>query len=347
MFYFLMAVNGNYISFFLVVALCLLSSIRSDFETDGIPIRIRYGETEIKRQLVLDDISILNRPQELLHVCSDICEGFHIFDASCSSDLCQYIQAYDRGSWSYTPSLSVDFMFKDSILNLTNADKTMWMNVPIGKGTYGQPEIKWISANFTSILPGLSIGRYCSIAPGVTFWLDWGVCQRRISTYPWHERSRAVYQGKSFTLRAFDARNDFCNERAPIAMAIGHDVWIAASAAILSGVKVGHGAVVGAFAVVYHDVAPYSIVTGNPAVHIGYRFEESVIEELLHIRWWDWSEDELDENMDVFHIDRDPEPFLERARQVMQRRKIQNASEVMTVTEVHESDDIARTNQDL
>ena len=46
---------------------------------------------------------------------------------------------------------------------------------------------------------------------------------------------------------------------------IGNDVWIGARAIILPGVHVGDGAVIGAGSVVTKDVAPYSIVAGNPA----------------------------------------------------------------------------------
>jgi maltose O-acetyltransferase len=48
-------------------------------------------------------------------------------------------------------------------------------------------------------------------------------------------------------------------------------VWIGYRAMILPGVRIGEGAVVGAGAVVTRDVAPYTIVAGNPARKIGER----------------------------------------------------------------------------
>lgn len=54
-------------------------------------------------------------------------------------------------------------------------------------------------------------------------------------------------------------------------VAIGDNVWICARAAILPGVTVGEGAVVGAGAVVTKDVEPWTIVGGNPAKIIGKR----------------------------------------------------------------------------
>ena len=58
---------------------------------------------------------------------------------------------------------------------------------------------------------------------------------------------------------------------------IQDDVWIGFGAVVLSGVTVGRGAIVGAGAVVHKDVAPYSVVTGNPANKVGMRFSENQI----------------------------------------------------------------------
>ncbi len=46
---------------------------------------------------------------------------------------------------------------------------------------------------------------------------------------------------------------------------IGNGAWIGAKAIILKGVTIGEGAIVGAGSVVTRDVAPYTIVAGNPA----------------------------------------------------------------------------------
>jgi serine acetyltransferase len=67
---------------------------------------------------------------------------------------------------------------------------------------------------------------------------------------------------------------------------------------IKEGITIGDGAVIGAGAVVTHDVKPYEVVGGIPARHIKYRFSEKQIEELLNIKWWDWDEKKIALNID-------------------------------------------------
>lgn len=81
---------------------------------------------------------------------------------------------------------------------------------------------------------------------------------------------------------------------------IGNDVWIAANVCICRGVKVGDGAVIGAGTVVTKDVPPYAIVVGNPAKVLKYRFEQQKIDELLAMQWWNWSDEKIKENFEIF-----------------------------------------------
>lgn len=74
---------------------------------------------------------------------------------------------------------------------------------------------------------------------------------------------------------------------------IGNDVWIGAKSTIMSGVKIGDGAIIGSTATVTKDVPPYAIVVGNPAKVVKYRFTENKIESLTKIAWWNWSEDKI------------------------------------------------------
>ncbi|RNL66169.1 hypothetical protein EFK50_00635 [Nocardioides marmoriginsengisoli] len=88
-------------------------------------------------------------------------------------------------------------------------------------------------------------------------------------------------------------------ERGPVQ--VGSDVWVGFEALIMSGVTIGHGAVVGARAVVASDVEPYSVVVGNPARHVKYRFDEPTREALLRICWWDWDKRKVAAHKDQIH----------------------------------------------
>jgi serine acetyltransferase len=63
----------------------------------------------------------------------------------------------------------------------------------------------------------------------------------------------------------------------------------------MSGVNIGHGAIVAAGALVTKDVEPYAVVGGNPAKHLKYRFDEQQIKDLLDIAWWNWEENKIRE----------------------------------------------------
>ena len=74
---------------------------------------------------------------------------------------------------------------------------------------------------------------------------------------------------------------------------VGNDVWIGANAVILTGAKIGDGAVVAAGAVVRGEVPPYAIVGGVPSRIIGYRFDDVTIARLLSVCWWNHPQDRI------------------------------------------------------
>lgn len=82
---------------------------------------------------------------------------------------------------------------------------------------------------------------------------------------------------------------------------IGNDVWIGTQSTILTGVTIGHGAIVAANSVVSSDVPPYAIVGGTPAKVLRYRFSEDVITRLLEIEWWNWDLEKIKQNKDLFY----------------------------------------------
>lgn len=154
-------------------------------------------------------------------------------------------------------------------------DNDRYSAFEVGDWTYGDPNV----VSFPNCSK-LKIGRYCSIAGGVTIFLggehrlDW------ITTYPF---SALTSEGKSIEGHP-QTKGD---------VIIGNDVWIGQEAFILSGVVIGDGAVIGARSVVTNDIPPYSVVAGNPARVIRERFPELVIKDLLRIAWWNWPEDRI------------------------------------------------------
>lgn len=82
---------------------------------------------------------------------------------------------------------------------------------------------------------------------------------------------------------------------------IGNDVWIGSHCVILSGVKIGDGAIIAANSVVNNDVPPYAIVGGVPAKVIKWRFSEEVRLELLEMKWWDWPLEDIKRNKEFFN----------------------------------------------
>lgn len=78
---------------------------------------------------------------------------------------------------------------------------------------------------------------------------------------------------------------------------IGNDVWLGMDAVVMPGVTIGDGAIVAARSVVVKDVAPYTIVGGNPAHPLKQRFPQPVIDALLEICWWDWPLERIEANL--------------------------------------------------
>jgi virginiamycin A acetyltransferase len=83
---------------------------------------------------------------------------------------------------------------------------------------------------------------------------------------------------------------------------IGNDVWIGTQCVILSGAKIGNGAIVAANSVVTGNVPAYAIVGGSPAKVIKYRFDEETIAYLTKLEWWNWSIEKIKKNKDFFNL---------------------------------------------
>ena len=131
----------------------------------------------------------------------------------------------------------------------------------------------------------LKIGKFCSIACGARFLFNSANhAMRSLSNYTFP----IFYE--EWGLDSKDIRDAWDNKGDII---VGSDVWIGYEAVILSGVTIGDGAIIGARAVVTHDVPPYTIVGGVPAKPIRRRFDDDTAERLLRLRWWDWESDKI------------------------------------------------------
>lgn len=85
-------------------------------------------------------------------------------------------------------------------------------------------------------------------------------------------------------LAPFRRRPPHAARPAPV---LGHGVWVGRRAVLRTGITIGHGAVIGAGAVVTRDVPPYAVVAGNPARILKFRFPDEVIQALLATRWFE------------------------------------------------------------
>ena len=130
----------------------------------------------------------------------------------------------------------------------------------------------------------LIIGKFCQIAAGVEFVMNGANHQMNaVSTFPF------------YTLEGWNmeppAPDDLPHKGDTV---VDNDVWIGQNAVILPGVHIGDGAIIGANSVVGSDVAPYTIVAGNPARVLRKRFDDTLTDLLLRFRWWDKPVEEID-----------------------------------------------------
>lgn len=112
-----------------------------------------------------------------------------------------------------------------------------------------------------------------------------GLWEHNLKGVTWH----GFYMTKMFGGFVKENREYDYHERTTI----GNDVWIGTHSVVLKGVSIGDGAIVGAGSVVTKDVAPYTIVVGNPARVLRVRFDEEMIAFLLKVQWWNFPREVL------------------------------------------------------
>lgn len=137
----------------------------------------------------------------------------------------------------------------------------------------------------------LVIGKFCSIACGAKFlFTSANHAMGSLSNYTFPIFFEEWEGKKENVTDAWDNKGD---------IVIGNDVWIGYDAIIMAGVHIGDGAVIGTRAVVTKDVPPYTIVGGVPARKIKMRFDSQTVEDLLELKWWDWTSEKIKKNLSL------------------------------------------------
>lgn len=160
-------------------------------------------------------------------------------------------------------------------------------NITVGKYSYGFEHTKLIAAENAK----LSIGNFCSIAWGLKVFLGGMHHTEWVTTYPFGRINQNVFSNfpPETLANGLEARTTNGN------VEIGNDVWIGADVTIMSGVKIGDGAVISANSTVFNDVKPYSITGGNPAKFWFYRFDKDKVQKLRAMKWWNWEDAHINE----------------------------------------------------
>jgi virginiamycin A acetyltransferase len=127
--------------------------------------------------------------------------------------------------------------------------------------------------------PGVTIGRYVSMAAGVRVFLR-NHPMDRLSMHPFFYNAALGMISKDSVVAG--------------TLSIGHDAWIGERAIFTPGCRrVGIGAVVGAGAVVTRDVPDFGVVAGNPAKLLRHRFPDHLQAAILQSCWWELRVEDL------------------------------------------------------
>ncbi len=158
---------------------------------------------------------------------------------------------------------------------------TLFGNITVGRNT----SVNGPNTDIHSFCNSVSIGSFCSIARNVTI-QEHNHISNRCSTY--------------FMMKRVFNESSMLDITSKGEISIGNDVWIGTQSIILSGAKIGDGAIVAANSVVTGEIPPYAIVGGSPAKVISYRFNEVIIQKLLQIKWWTWDYKKIMKNRPLF-----------------------------------------------
>lgn len=136
----------------------------------------------------------------------------------------------------------------------------------------------------------ISIGNFCSIARNVIM-QEYNHNPKKISTY---------FMGKNIFSETWKDE-----QISKAGIEVGHDVWIGTYCVLLSGAKIGNGAIIAANSVIAGEIPAYAIAAGSPAKVIKYRFSAEMISSLNALGWWHWPMEKIQANKQLFEKDLD------------------------------------------
>lgn len=171
---------------------------------------------------------------------------------------------------------------------------TPLMRISIGDYSYGNVELLAYSSYCE-----IEIGRYTSISEIKI--IVGGNHHTDITTYPFKVRFKELKVEEDNVL--------------PRPVKIGNDVWIGYGTILLDGANIGNGAVIGAGSIIRGNIPPYSIVIGNPATVVKYRFNREEIQQLLDSEWWQLSKDKLVKIIPLLYS-KDVETFVSKVKEL-------------------------------
>lgn len=161
---------------------------------------------------------------------------------------------------------------RTNVIINNNSSYSQW---EFGEWSYGKPRVlAWNSET------KLKVGKFCSFAEGVIILLGGEHKTSWVTTYPLDH----FLNGDKLSRTQEGTKGDII---------IGNDVWIGANSIIMSGVSIDDGAVIGAGSVVTKNIQAYAVAAGNPARIIRKRFDDSTIQALLEIKWWNWPTEKI------------------------------------------------------
>ena len=145
-------------------------------------------------------------------------------------------------------------------------------NVVLGKWS-------WLAGELLVYPQGgrIEIGDHCYVGEGTRIW---SLSHVRLGNRIFLSHGVNVHDNDAHSLSAAErhchfrelvqlGHASFVENVATSKVEIEDDVWIGFNATILKGIRIGEGAIVGACSTVTRDVAPYTVVAGNPAVPVG------------------------------------------------------------------------------